>query len=537
MRYDALLTRHLAAELNQLFSGTVVHGVELQPESQRVLIDVHETRLQWQLHPSSGYLGRIVSVLPLERPIQLPRKARWKRTHALFDERILVIELSGASRPHATMQIVIELLTNQWNALTLDADGKILRQVVTRRTRRSDIENTKTRIRGQLYVPPPAEPRATASAVEWREMFGRVERTEWKRFFLRRFAYASPLNADAIFGASSLDEAFRRYQELLREARPHMVQIQDVRQPYSHSLWSADAEPVDSLLAAMESLGGMDVAEDVAEEIARRLYAVDKKIERLNQELQTIAGRASSTRLHADLLMTYASTITRGVRKVTLPDFEGADQHIELDPALSPIENAQELYQEAKKQQRATDRIPKLIDQAEQTRKQLLDLNERAQRGELTNQDMRALIRKPPSQKQRSVPGEKLPYRRYKTSGGLEVRVGRNSRANDDLTVHHSSPRDIWLHARHVGGAHVVLRWNDVEANPPARDLMEAAVLAAVHSQARTSRTVPVDYTRRKYVIKKRKSPAGQVLLERAKTLFVEPLPELEEQLRWPENE
>ena len=65
---------------------------------------------------------------------------------------------------------------------------------------------------------------------------------------------------------------------------------------------------------------------------------------------------------------------------------------------------------------------------------------------------------------------------------------------------------------------------------------MEAAVLAAVHSQARTSRTVPVDYTRRKYVIKKRKSPAGQVLLERAKTLFVEPLPELEEQLRWPED-
>ncbi|HEY0809258.1 MAG TPA: NFACT RNA binding domain-containing protein [Longimicrobiales bacterium] len=530
MRYDALLTRHLAAELNARFSGKPVHGVELQPDTQRLIIDVDDTRLHWNLHPGSGHLGRIVSVLPLDQPVQLPRKAHWKRASALFDERVLIIELSGAARPHVTMQIVVELLTNQWNAITLDADGKLLRQLKVRSSSARELR------RGQPYVPPQAEPRATASLSEWQEMFGRVEPGEWKPFFLRRFAYASPLNADAVF-AANLEDAYARYQELLRESRPHIVQIQDTRQPYSHSLWSRDAQAAESLLAAMESVGGADVSEDVAEEIARRLYAVEKKVERLNQELATIGTRATATRLHADLLMAYATTITRGVRKVTLPDFEGTNREIELDPALSPIENAQELYQEAKKQQRASERIPKLIALAQRSREQLLVLNERAQRGELTPKDVSSLIRKPPSQKQRSVASEKLPYRRYKTSGGLEVRVGRNSRANDELTLHHASPRDIWLHARHVGGAHVVLRWDQVEANPSARDLYEAAVLAAFHSQARTSRTVPVDYTRRKYVIKKRKSPAGQVLVERAKTLFVEPSSALEEQLRWVEEE
>jgi predicted ribosome quality control (RQC) complex YloA/Tae2 family protein len=43
---------------------------------------------------------------------------------------------------------------------------------------------------------------------------------------------------------------------------------------------------------------------------------------------------------------------------------------------------------------------------------------------------------------------------------------------------------------------------------------------------------VPVDWTRRKYVRKPRKAPPGQVVMERAKTLFVEPDSRLERQLR-----
>jgi predicted ribosome quality control (RQC) complex YloA/Tae2 family protein len=131
----------------------------------------------------------------------------------------------------------------------------------------------------------------------------------------------------------------------------------------------------------------------------------------------------------------------------------------------------------------------------------------------------------------RGAAAPSLPYRVYRSSGGLEIRVGRGARHNDDLTFHHSAPDDVWLHARHAAGAHVVLRWQG-EDNPPARDLREAAVLAAVCSKARTSGSVPVDWTRRKYVRKPRRAPPGQVLVERVKTLFVAPDPALEERLR-----
>ncbi len=124
-----------------------------------------------------------------------------------------------------------------------------------------------------------------------------------------------------------------------------------------------------------------------------------------------------------------------------------------------------------------------------------------------------------------------LPYRRYRTTGGRDVWVGRSSKFNDELTFKHARPNDIWLHARHTGGAHVILRWTGDGAPPPG-DLQEAAILAALHSKARTSGTVPVDWTRRKYVRKPRKAPPGQVQPDRVSTVFVEPEPSLLQRLR-----
>ena len=62
-------------------------------------------------------------------------------------------------------------------------------------------------------------------------------------------------------------------------------------------------------------------------------------------------------------------------------------------------------------------------------------------------------------------------------------------------------------------------------------------MLAALHSRARTSGTVPVDWTRRRYVRKPRRAPPGRVVADRLRTLFVEPDARLEERLRVDEEE
>ncbi|MDQ2766005.1 MAG: NFACT RNA binding domain-containing protein, partial [Gemmatimonadota bacterium] len=134
-------------------------------------------------------------------------------------------------------------------------------------------------------------------------------------------------------------------------------------------------------------------------------------------------------------------------------------------------------------------------------------------------------------ERQAAVRGPARPFRTYRSSGGLEIWVGRGAESNDALTFRESSPRDVWLHARDSAGAHVVLRWSRDEP-PPARDLEEAAVLAAWHSKSRGSGLAPVDWTRRKYVRKAKGGPAGQVLLQRSETIFVKPDERVERRLR-----
>ena len=257
------------------------------------------------------------------------------------------------------------------------------------------------------------------------------------------------------------------------------------------------------------------------------LRAVRKKRGKLQRELGATPD-PRAIRVNGDILLAHLRLVKRGASEVTLPGFDGVSETIVLDPAFSPQENAERFYDRAGRAERARARLPDLIREAVTRVDELGALLDRVRAGEASADEIRGVLPEPGSsgrgRPDPSAPA--LPYHRYRTSGGLEVRVGRGSKANDRLTFKHSAPNDIWLHARHSAGAHVVLRWKS-EEGPPARDLEQAAILAALHSKARTSGSVPVDWTRRKYVRKPRKAPPGLVQLDRAKTLFVEPDPSL----------
>uniref|UniRef100_UPI003568162F NFACT RNA binding domain-containing protein n=1 Tax=Fodinibius sp. TaxID=1872440 RepID=UPI003568162F len=83
---------------------------------------------------------------------------------------------------------------------------------------------------------------------------------------------------------------------------------------------------------------------------------------------------------------------------------------------------------------------------------------------------------------------------------------------------------DIWLHARGVGGSHVVIRMGNQKDYPPKRVILQAAGYAAFYSKARGMKTAPVMYTKRKYVRKPKGSPPGSVVLEREEVEMVPPV-------------
>ena len=527
IRYDALLTRHLALELDASLRGERVLDLRFDRERAECRIAFPERVLVWGARPRfesspSQSEGDLLTI---------PKKATVESIAALPDERILRIEFGGGSRANAVRSIMVELLPPEQDVIALDDDGRVLKSLVRAASR--------PQTRGQPYAAPPSRDRSGVTEPltrdQWFELLHEVQPAERGAVLIRRVAYLSPINMEAVLGRdadAAPAAAYTRYLELLKApTRAFVLPFGKRRQPYMHNLWQADAVLQPNLMSAIASADSSDAA--TLSPIARLEDALQrerKKRERLLQESERAGADAVRLRAAADLLSTHAIALKRGAKEIVLPGFDGQPQQLELDPALSARANADAWYAEARKRERAAERVPALIRETDAVIAAIEEKLKRARAGEAIDLPARA------APAPRMQPARRLPYRRYRTSGGLEVRVGRGSKDNDELTFGHSSPNDIWMHARAVGGAHVVLRWADGGNNPPAADLREAAVLAALHSKARHAGTVPIDWTRRKYVRKGRRSPAGQVMIDRAKTLFVQPDEELEKKLQWPEE-
>jgi predicted ribosome quality control (RQC) complex YloA/Tae2 family protein len=113
--------------------------------------------------------------------------------------------------------------------------------------------------------------------------------------------------------------------------------------------------------------------------------------------------------------------------------------------------------------------------------------------------------------------------RRYRSSDGYEILVGRAARDNEELTFKVARSHDLWLHAADYPGSHVVVRARGRDDEVPHRTLVEAAQLAAHFSQAKDDAKVAVNHTRRKFVSKIKGAAPGLVRLSSFRTILVEP--------------
>eukprot|EP00903_Cladosiphon_okamuranus_P015360 g14186.t1 len=117
------------------------------------------------------------------------------------------------------------------------------------------------------------------------------------------------------------------------------------------------------------------------------------------------------------------------------------------------------------------------------------------------------------------------------TAGLLELRrtpespavlVGRNNHQNERITFSLARAHELWLHARGVAGAHVLLRLEPGQ-DAEDKDLAFAADVAAFFSKARQSASTPVDYISPKQVKKLGGGGPGMVKFEGAKVVRGEP--------------
>jgi len=118
-------------------------------------------------------------------------------------------------------------------------------------------------------------------------------------------------------------------------------------------------------------------------------------------------------------------------------------------------------------------------------------------------------------------PKELSRFRIYKLADGFEVWVGKDSAANDLLTMKYAKQNDLWFHVRGAPGSHTVLKLPDSCDTIPKEHIKSAAAIAAFYSKAKNARNVNVAYTEAKNVQKYKGAKSGSVVIKNEKVVKV----------------
>ncbi|MBI2428448.1 MAG: NFACT family protein [Ignavibacteriales bacterium] len=255
----------------------------------------------------------------------------------------------------------------------------------------------------------------------------------------------------------------------------------------------------------------------------------ERTIKAVERELSE-SSRAEEYELSGKLLMANLSEVTKGMKSVRLENsFSGNETVvITLDPSLPPSRNAERYFDKAKRAKTAHQETLERLIVLRKRFESLSELMETAHDAStgislknflhLHHEQLRELGYMT-EKEQEELP----PFKIFTVDGGFKVYAGKSSENNDLLTVKFAKPHDLWFHARGSSGSHVVLKIGSGKGDPSKKAIEQAASIAAYYSKMKTARHVPVAMAEKKYVRKPKGVPAGTVVIEKEKVIFVKP--------------
>lgn len=277
--------------------------------------------------------------------------------------------------------------------------------------------------------------------------------------------------------------------------------------------------------------------------LAREETLLDRKAVNLAEDLGE-AHRAAEYGHKGEMLKGVLHLVREGDTSVTATDFETGERvTIPLDPALSPAENLQAYFGRYQKELRGVPAIEAQLKATRAARAEIDALRARLAaamareeqdpgllRDLLEQPHIRRLLRQyypshrqvPPAavRGQRKELPSRLQPRRFRTSDGLEIWVGRSDKGNDFLTTRLAKGNDLFFHLDGYPGSHVILR-TEGRPDPPSASVLEACELAVHFSRLKAAGRADVHVTPVKNVRKLRGAKPGLVYVTRGKTVHI----------------
>ena len=261
--------------------------------------------------------------------------------------------------------------------------------------------------------------------------------------------------------------------------------------------------------------------------LRKSIKKLRRRIEAWHEDLAK-AEKYKAYARYGELIKANLGTIRKGQTDVTVVDYfdeELPNLTIPLDQTKTPQGNMDDYFRKHRKHLAAERELRPRIEEGERELETLQRELTAIEEGTWQPPDKPHLTIR--ARTLSRIGGEKGrqeqrqgPFRRFISSDGLTIYVGRNARENDELTFGVAKSDDLWLHARGTPGSHVVVRL-EKGADVPPETLRDAATLALLYSDLKKSGKGDIIYTRRKWVKKAKGQAPGAVTVSQEKSVFV----------------
>jgi predicted ribosome quality control (RQC) complex YloA/Tae2 family protein len=565
MNFDAVTIMALVDELNSLLAGgRVQDSVEIDDDSFGLEIYANHQRhyLVMSAHQQFARVHRAAE--KLRRGVQKPSPlglllrryiegARLEEVRQPAWERLVIFDLEG---PEGVFELIVEPMERRANILLVRDD-----QTIVECSRRVGADENRVRISlpGQPYNPPPPQRSKfdplSLSLAEWGEMLDDEPGERTREILTKRLLGFSPQVAKEIVfrttggintraGDTSARALYNVVHDLfgaLQHKRWQPGVVTDGQTVSAYAVYPVTFmdgwTPVESISQAVEHYYGPLVGEDAYDAAKKPVQAViheaknrvGKKLDALRRSVQDEAALEHLQR-SGELLLAYQYTVKPGQTVLRAQyEVDGPELEIELDPALSPLDNAKRYFEKYDKAKRARAGVPQLVDATQQEMDYLLQLETDLalavnwpEIGEVQDALQRNGYWQGPRTAQPG--GGKSGPLKVTAESGMVIWVGRNARQNDQVTFEKGAPNDLWLHVRGLPGAHVIIKSGGQAVSEAI--IRRAAEIAAYYSAARSEARVLVDVTQRKYVRKIKGGKPGMVTYRNESPVQVTPVRE-----------
>jgi len=227
----------------------------------------------------------------------------------------------------------------------------------------------------------------------------------------------------------------------------------------------------------------------ITKQLERELKKTANKLNKLTTAAQRESKEEEYNRM-GNILLVNISKIKTGMDSIEVENIYGSNEiiKIKLNPKLPPKKNIDYYFNKSKSEKISIEKSKELLAQAK-TKFNELKATEEILKSIDDLKKLKEIMKKMKIKDKDYVESKddiKLKFKRYLIDDKYNVYVGKDSKNNDLLT-------------------------------------RKVAALAAFHSKAKTAGVVPVTYTFKKYVIKKKGYPVGTVHLLREDVLLVKP--------------